>query len=190
MDADVVSALVAMLSLVVSGAAYRIARDADARAQTAARTEVYLSLRTRFMSLHAALPHDYGDPGWEPRDKAEREAATRYWYHAFDEWYVTTQIDRPVLGSLWTGFFEDAVLSGVRRRGLRLQLVELMTRRADYDALWNTFAREVAAGWARTHPAGSGRCAGLGCRIPHREPSPRPSPAAVADAGVAASHVT
>jgi hypothetical protein len=65
-NADVLTALAAILALPISLFAAHLSNRADARSKVAARTQVYLALRQRFFHVHSQLPAAYSDPNWYP----------------------------------------------------------------------------------------------------------------------------
>jgi hypothetical protein len=162
-NADVLTALAAILALPISLFAAYLSNRADARSKVAARTQVYLALRERFFHVHSQLPEAYSDPSWYPELKSDRAAATRYWHHAFDEWYVTTRLDPALLRDLWMQYFKGAISSGLRHKGLRIHLLESIAARGEHDDLWMAYVNEVAIIWAQSHPQSSGACLGLAC---------------------------
>lgn len=172
-DADSVTAFVALASLPLSALAAFISIRADARSKVAARSQVYLALRARFFEVHAQLPPGYADPDWRPTLKGERAAATRYWHHAFDEWYATTRLDPGLLRSLWQQYFSGAVISGLRHNGLRAHLLESVALRGEHDELWMSFVSEMERLWRRSHPESAGACRGLACDHADRHLAPQ-----------------
>lgn len=165
--ADSVSAVVGIGALIVSGFALLISRRADARAKFAARTQIYLTLRSRFLEIYERLPPSYQDPSWRPTSQAEKAAANRYWQHAFDEWYITKHLDPALLGSLWNDFFAGALRSGLRRDGLRFYFSEIRHSRAQNDSNWGKFAAEVEQAWLSTHQDKADPCKGFCCEARH-----------------------
>lgn len=169
LDADLVAAFGALAALPIAVFAAYTSKRADARSKVAARTQVFLALRTRFLDVHARLPGTYADPDWQPRDQDEQSAATRYWHHAFDEWYITNRLDAELLSDMWREFFEEGVLSGLLHNGLRLHLCNLTARRAEHAGLWTDFASEIERAWMAMHPHGQGACRGLQCEHRRKE---------------------
>ncbi|MBP1642860.1 MAG: hypothetical protein H6Q03_1529 [Acidobacteria bacterium] len=172
-NAELLAAVAALAALPVSAFAAYLSKRADARSKVAARTQVYLTLRTRFFEVHSQLPPSYADPAWRPGSEDEKAAATRYWHHAFDEWYITTQLDPDLLRDLWRKYYSGALSNGLRHNGLRAQFLEMSFHRGEHDELWVDYAREVARVWAESHPRGTGACPGLACD--HWQ-TPGPSP--------------
>ncbi|MEO8346434.1 MAG: hypothetical protein ABI607_12140 [Betaproteobacteria bacterium] len=165
-NAEMLAALAALAALPISFFAVFLAKRADARSKVAAKTQVYLALRTRFFEVHSQLPPEYANTDWTPILDGERAAATRYWHHAFDEWYITTQLDPELLRDLWVNYFSGALSSGLHHRGLRAHLSDLNVRRGEHDTLWANFAIEVDHVWATSHPNDAGTCGGLACDHP------------------------
>lgn len=88
------SAGVAFASFCVAAAAFALAWRVDFRARKTGQTQLYLDLKRRFMEVQGALPPRYPDPQWEATSEDEREAIRWYWYHCFDEWYVTNRLNK------------------------------------------------------------------------------------------------
>jgi hypothetical protein len=167
LDADFFAAAGALAAVPISMFAAYLAKRADARSKIAARTQVYLSLRSRFIEVHQQLPPSYADNTWRPTTEAEKGAVARYWHHAFDEWYVTTHLDHELLSSLWQDFFSGAVLSGMRHSGLRLHFATLQGNRGEHDTMWNQFSQVLEFEWRATHKSGDTKCDGFHCQQSH-----------------------
>lgn len=165
-DAETTRNIIAALTLLVSAGAFVVAKLADRRSQIAARTKTFLALRSRFISVHEKLPPNYDDPSWAPQGETEKKAAARYWHHAFDEWYITTQLDKKVLGNLWPDFYREAALSGLAHNGLRLHLWAEIKHGSELSEHWKQYSFELERLWAESHPRDQGKCGGLNCNHP------------------------
>ena len=146
---------------------------ADARGQVAARTQLFLDLRTRFLGLLEDLPPNYRSPEWEPSDPKHREAVVRYWHHAFDEWYVTRRLNEKLMRPLWDQFYCNAILTGLRHNGLRKIFIEMTKNDVELAKLWSEFKQELDRVWAKDHPKDGTQCAGITCN--HKSAKP-PAP--------------
>ena len=166
MDLDLLKLTVAIAALPISIFAAIMSIRADRRARIAALTQTYLTLRTRFIGVHEKLPSSYSSPTWRVRDKNEDAAVSRYWHHAFDEWYLTNRLDQPLLSKLWDDFFKDAVVSGLRHNGLRVAFNELVRTKREHDKLWRQFSDVLDQAYRQTHPENAGKCKGLHCEHP------------------------
>jgi len=166
-DANFITAVGAIAALPVSIAATYISMRADARSKVAAKTQVYLALRSRFIEVHEQLPASYSDQGWRPVTEAEKGAVARYWHHAFDEWYITTRLDHALLSSLWRDFFSGAVLSGLGHNGLRAHFVNDRGR-SEHDSMWKQFSEVIERQWRASHLDASVKCDGFACQHSHK----------------------
>ena len=136
--------LIALASVVVSIMAFGLSWSADARAKVAARAQLFLTLRTRFLSVIENLPPTFRDPNWDASDKEGRSAAIRYWHHAFDEWFVTNCLDEKLMRNLWDQYYSEAVLSGqgiIPKTALSVLDLSVITNQPDklVDHLCHTF---------------------------------------------------
>src|SRR5258708_29153601 len=95
MPIPLIAALIALFGVLVSLLITLRTTNSFARAQ------LYLELRKRFSEVNKDLPRhrpDYHDETWtpipEPDDKAKKDfkSLEAYWYHTFDEWYVTRKL--------------------------------------------------------------------------------------------------
>jgi hypothetical protein len=154
---------IAAASFVVSSLAFWVAWRADLRGQVAARTQLFLDLRTRFLEVHSGLPAQYRDPNWDASDPAHRAAAVRYWHHAFDEWYTTRRLNERLMRRLWDDYYVNAVCAGLRYNGLRRTIIDITRPGIEVAPVWQEFRRELDRIWAREHPANRTACSGLDC---------------------------
>ncbi len=167
LDADTVVAACAIAALPFSIAATLVALLADKRARVAARAQTFLALRSRFIEVHQQLPAHFLDPAWSPGNDDEKAAISRYWHHAFDEWYITTHLDRRLLGSLWADFFLGATLAALRHHALRRFFADMNRSRNEHDTHWRNYAKAIEQAWRSTHRDKSTVCAGLDCMQSH-----------------------
>jgi hypothetical protein len=154
-------------SVIVALAAFWLSVRADARSRAAARTPLYLELRTRFLEVYAELPPRYSDPGWEPTSPEEEAAVMRYWHHTFDEWYMTNRLNEKHMRELWIKYYSSAILSGLKHRGLRKVLIKMTSRAEEFGIYWKDFRNKLTSMWKETHPGGSSECPGLECTTAH-----------------------
>lgn len=171
MGAELITAISTLAAVLVSVVALLVSLRADARAKTAARTDVYLSLRSRFLEVHAALPASYTDPNWMPTTPDEQSAVTRYWHHAYDEWYITKRLNAELLQDLWAEYYSKAILAGLRHNCLRLWLVAMTRADVELAAFWTDYRKELELQWAKLHPSDGTTCKGLECSHAISNPS-------------------
>src|SRR5262245_52628353 len=161
-------AWIAGASFVVSVCAFWLAWRADSRGQVAARSQLFLDLRAQFLKVLEDLRPGFWEPGWEPSDPEHKAAAMRYWHHAFDEWYVTTQLNEKLMRQLWDQFYRKAVLAGLKHDGLRKSFVEMMRTQVDLAKLWDPFRKQLDMIWAESHPDDGTKCPGVACAAAHK----------------------
>ena len=155
---------IAGASLIVSVWAFGLAWSADARAKVAARAQLFLTLRTRFLDVLEDLPPNYMAPDWDASSPEHRAAAIRYWHHAFDEWYVTKRLDKKLMQQLWDQYYSEATLAGLKHNGLRKVLVVIENTDIKRAEVWRDYFKEVNSLWSRGHPRDGRRCSGIECQ--------------------------
>jgi hypothetical protein len=153
---------IAGASFFVAACAFWLSWRSDIRGRAAARSQLYLELRTRFLKILEDLPPEYQKPDWTASDPKHREAAIRYWQHAFDEWYLTTQLHEKLMRPLWDKFFRRMVRAGLGHSGLRKTLIEMM-KDAELLKGWRGFFQELERIWAEDHPRDGSKCLGIQC---------------------------
>jgi hypothetical protein len=87
------------------------------RTQRLAQVNAFLQLRSAFSKIRADFTRDvFNDPALklEQLPLEERNAMLKYWYNAFDEWYVTRQLFPNELGKLWDDYYRDAIKGTTR----------------------------------------------------------------------------
>lgn len=144
--ATVIPIVVAILALFLSW-------SADRRAKDAARSRLFLDLRAQLVQVHEGLPSTYRDPTWTPTEIDEKHAVRRYWYHAFNEWFITNRLNRRHMKELWDQYYADAVLAGLEHRGLREFFKEMTEPEAERPGqYWRDFREELERLWRQRHP--------------------------------------
>jgi len=151
------------VSLIFSACALILSWRSDSRSQIAARAQLFMSLRTRFLKVLEDLPPEYSDPKWDASDPLHREAANRYWHNAFDEWYVTTRLHAGLMRPLWDQFYSKAILAGLGHNGLRKTLIEMRKQDRALAGLWKEFRGVLDRLWATDHPRNGTTCQGVDC---------------------------
>ena len=115
-----------VLAVAVSVWANRIAtralaesKSAQAHTAVSARAQVYFALRSRHWEISKSLPPGFRDVEGQPYDfDKQREQyglVVGYWYHAFDEWYMTRKLDQELLGELWAVSYTHLTLPTILR---------------------------------------------------------------------------
>lgn len=154
---------IAAASFVVAASAFWLSWQSEARSQLAARTQLYLDLRTRFLHVLEGLPAKHTEPDWDASSKEDHAAAVRYWHHSFDEWYLTRWQNQKLMGTLWDEFYSKALLSGLKHNGLRKALATFQPAEKGPTELWVHFTNELEAIWKKEHPNDGTRCSGIEC---------------------------
>ena len=92
------------------------------------RAELYTSLRNRYLEIHGQLPEElWSNAGYRPAGGSDGwRAIERYWYNAFDEWFVTTKVVRHDNGALWSTFYEPALQSSLKHEAMRRVLCGML----------------------------------------------------------------
>ena len=131
---------IAALSLLVAFGALVFAIRSDYRSErhikAVTRVEVATALRSRFMELRRRLPLDKPLGQWTADEKLARR---QYWFHAYDEWYLTTQVPGADLSDLWVGLFLPHVKIGYQHVALRSEL----TRLSSSHTIFRNFAEDL-----------------------------------------------
>lgn len=154
---------IAGASLVVSVAAIYLSIRSNHRAQVTTRTQIFLTLRTRFLEVLQTLPDNYADPDWSASTAEDKAAAIRYWHHTFDEWYITNKMNRRLMFDLWRSFYSKAILDGMKHNGLRMTLVSMVQQGPGLPQYFPEFANELRRIWSQGHPEDGSKCLGFEC---------------------------
>ena len=152
--------------MIIALIAFIFSLRADARSKATIRMQLYLELKTRFLEVFRGLPAQYADSNWEPADENEELAVKQYWYHAFDEWYITTKLNEKYMKGLWNEYYSSAILGGLKHNGLR-KVCGTMFREDEFGIYSSEFLNELTKMWKKTHPGGSSECKGLECTVSH-----------------------
>jgi len=137
------------LAVVVSLAAFLVAVMSHVKSSAAARAQVFLEFRKRFSELKASIPAWYNAAAI-PSDApaAEIRAVERYWQNAFDEWFVTTRLERWHLRKLWGRFYKGTLTLALSNRALRQAAANLTHAGAEFGEHQDDF-RAVLDGLCR-----------------------------------------
>jgi hypothetical protein len=164
MGIEAVSTGIAAISMAMAILAFILSKRADSRAQAAARGQLFLALRSRFIQVHEGLPPNYYVTGWKPKEE-EMPAARRYWHHSFDEWYLTTRLNDKYMRELWDQYFSDNIFTGLRYEGLRDVAVVMKDYQTEHENMvWQQFRAELDKIWKRHHPRDGTTCTGIDCK--------------------------
>ncbi len=107
--------LIFIISGAITGGSLWYARIQTKRAKLAAQVDTFLSLRAAFSQVRANLTDEMFRPSNPAvteavlKDEGKRRAMLKYWYNAFDEWYVTQKLFPGELSLLWVQYYKEAV---------------------------------------------------------------------------------
>jgi hypothetical protein len=140
---------VRLATVVVAALAFAGSLVALFNTLSVARAQLYLELRKRFAEINAQLPRGsengkrYWDKGWLPDPESKDFAIfERYWYHAFDEWFVTNVLHPFRFGKLWRKFYRRAIFQGARHDAIRYALYR-MQGRTSFSGYRTEFVEEM-----------------------------------------------
>lgn len=96
------------------------------RARRVALVDTFLSLRSAFGKVRGAFSVDVFNDNiqLEALSLNDRKAALRYWYNAFDEWYVTQRLFADNLGLLWEQYYREAIKGTCRSEAMLCALAK------------------------------------------------------------------
>ncbi len=157
------------ISIILAAGAFVISFIAFLRSQAAARAQTFLEFRKRFLEIKTQLPewfikkskndcpkYSSGSMDWRP--------IGRYWQNAFDEWLITTKIDKRVLGRLWRLFYRDAIRSGLTHTPLRYAVSQLTHGESEFGNYRLEFRKELDELWRELKGKGyKSICDGFEC---------------------------
>ena len=116
-----------------------------------ARTQVHLELRKRFAEINNQIPRgekDYHDDKWWPNAKDDPknfELIEKYWFHTFDEWFITTKLDHWRFNRLWKVFHKRAVYEGLKNVPIRYVLFYITNiKRTSFSGLGEEFLSDMS----------------------------------------------
>jgi len=108
------------LTLSMSALAVILSLVSYLKTNAASRAEVFLEFRKRFSELKGSIPTWYNAASIPANaSEAELRAAELYWQNAFDEWFVTNQLEWWHLRKLWTRFYKGTMTLALRHGALR-----------------------------------------------------------------------
>jgi|ERR1051325_5046275 hypothetical protein len=102
-------------TLLLAHATLKVANDskqATAIAERTSRAYTFVLLRDRYHELYNKDIQNIRNEG--PITKGERSIIKRYWYQAFDEWYVWKQMRDD--GSTWKDFYEEVIKGAINKK--------------------------------------------------------------------------
>jgi hypothetical protein len=103
-------------AVAVSLAAFVIAAMSYIKSSAAARAQVLLEFRKRFSELKGSIPAWYSAPTIPDGVSAAVRAVERYWQNAFDEWFVTTKLERWALPEVLEALLQGDFQAGAQQR--------------------------------------------------------------------------
>jgi hypothetical protein len=114
------------ISAAMAAASVVIAAGTLKRAKRVALVDTFLSLRSAFAKVRAAFQADVfnDDIQLAALSADDRKAALKYWYNAFDEWYVTQRLFSDELGILWEQYYREAIKGTCRSEAMLCALAK------------------------------------------------------------------
>lgn len=156
--AIVVAVIFGLSSLTVAILTFINTRRARGQAARLARTQTYLVFRERFRDIQQNLPAGYHERAYSTITPEESLKIERYWYNAFDEWYVTTQLHAGPIADLWTDIYEYAISSTLEYDMMRDWYCQNWRKKTTFGPHSTAFADAIEVAWAKTHPIGGPLC--------------------------------
>jgi hypothetical protein len=121
------------VTFAVSVAAFFVAAMSYFKSNAAARAQVFLEFRKRFSEIKHSIPDWYCWPAVpEKPDPKDLRAVELYWQNAFDEWFVTTKLERWHLRRLWKRFYEGTLTLSLKNGALRQVVAQLTHGGAEF----------------------------------------------------------
>lgn len=143
---EVFAAVIAFLALGVSCVAYRYSK-------TAAITNLFIALRSRYLEIHGQLPLEVRQSNWKPaKDTDEWRAIERYWYVSFDEWFSTRKLGESAGKKLWNEFYCYALQSSLKNAAMREVLLSMLQGSVSFGSFREEFKAELTSLWPVSHP--------------------------------------
>jgi hypothetical protein len=118
----------------------------------------YLELKAHYYEVDSQLPPDYRNPNFrpcsDPSDPCEYDKWRRirtYWYHAFDEWFVTKHLNPDLFGELWDNYYAAVIDRSLEVQSLRDVFCELCKEGFSKDP-GLLFVKDVENSYKERHP--------------------------------------
>jgi hypothetical protein len=121
------------LAVAVSLAAFLVAAMSYVKSNAAARAQMFLEFRKRFSEVKVSVPDWYRESKI-PDNASPKEllAMERYWQNAFDEWFVTTKLERWHFRRLWNRFYRGTITLSLSNGALREMAAKLTHGGAEF----------------------------------------------------------
>jgi hypothetical protein len=124
---SIIAVLISLGSLTLGLVSLRRAQKADERAERAeqfsiasAKTQAFVTFRTRFLDIKHGLPTGWTSDSYRPQPGTDEwRLLEDYWQNAFDEWFVPNVLNKAHLSDLWDLFFASAVRGAMANAPLR-----------------------------------------------------------------------
>jgi hypothetical protein len=122
--------ILALLAVTIAGLSFWVAWQSTNSNERIVRVNTYMVLRQDFKEVISDIPGDFmdEDSSAPPQDSKDWKRIQDYWYHAFDEWYITTQLD-PTLQALWDTRYKDIITSMLEKNAFRKVLCYLIKKK-------------------------------------------------------------
>ena len=153
---------IAALAVIVAVAAFFLTWRSERRSRVVAKTQVYMDLKSRFLTIQETLPAGYENDDWNPDVPAERTSVVRYWHHCFDEWFISHYLARDMVGDLWKEYYADSLGVALGRAKMRAVVLRMTDERAG-NGHWKGFRNDLDDIWRRSHAPRPKECPGIKC---------------------------
>lgn len=141
------------LTILISSAAFGLSLLAFLYAKSVASTELFISLRSRYLQIHKSLPSEVREADWVPnKDSDEWKAIEQYWYVSFDEWFSTTKIGGRINAKLWKNFYSHALRHSLKIKGMKVVLLSMVNGSVSFGSFRDEFVKELTILWKECYP--------------------------------------
>jgi len=127
------------------------------RSQVAARAQVFIEFRRKFIGIKENLPSWYAEkniakcPPYK-YDSSDWRPIEVYWQHSFDEWFISQKLDEKVLGRLWRLFYRDAIGNALKIIPLRFAISKISHSQTEFGAYSKEFREVLDSVWKNSEP--------------------------------------
>ena len=109
-------------------------------------TETYLKLRDRFLTIYKNLPEKFQHKDYTPKEDSEEwQSIETYWYHVFDEWYLTLKMGNKNLKQLWDSLYKNSIRSSMNKASLRLVLDKMVESEKSFGGYRDEFYEQLVS---------------------------------------------
>lgn len=123
--------IIALLAVVIAGFSFWIAWQSKNANERIVQVSTYMELRKNFKTVIKDIPYElmHKESPAPSIDTNEWKLIQNYWYSAFDEWYITTQLNEPSLQALWNNRYKGLHLLMLEKNAFREVLCYLIHKK-------------------------------------------------------------